>query len=423
MNGKTCTLSLTIAALISLGAASALAEGLDTMLALGDDLEISVQLNAGTDADAATLVTAPGSYLEGTLESDGADLDLLLETIDGKQVRRLMSGVAHRGVFRFVAGAAEYRLRLSARSGAGRITILRNLPRAEQLDHPSVLVDETPLSPTLQNLLAAEDPAHAIDAFWKDRSLEGTPMIEADPSGDPSKRLITFLWRGAQHNARIVGAPADDHIWMVRLADTDIWFASFIVADDLRLSYQIAPDIPLVPGTLREQRAALLATLQADPLNKTPFLANATDTFEQSSLIALENAPEQIGTGQSGYHGLLESRIFESPSLGNRRKLWFFQPDGFDAHNPDAVLLVIYDGKQYLERASALQMLTALSRIPGIPPMATVFVDSIDPQTRWQELSCNDAFLSAMANEVLPTAASHFGLAHNPKRTVIAGSS
>ncbi len=82
-----------------------------------------------------------------------------------------------------------------------------------------------------------------IENFWQHINKLGTPLIE--PLDEKNVRM-TFLWRGAKHNVRLFGGPANDHMWLAKLPDSDIWFHSFDVPNDTRLSYQFAPDIPTV---------------------------------------------------------------------------------------------------------------------------------------------------------------------------------
>lgn len=312
MTGKLSTY-LAVAALSLHSAAIAYAQTAETMLISNDTPELALDFATGTQTAKAQLVTVSGSYVEGIVEASGAPVDVILTSTDGTK-RRLLQDVVTRGVFRFVAEADTYEIELVSpeRTGTARVTLLRNLPPEEQLPPaaPNVAVD--PISPTLQALLAEGVNDASLSTFWDQRLGDGTPLIEADPQEDPDMRLVTFLWRGAKHNARLIGAPADDHVWMQKLAESDIWFASFRVRADLRMSYQIAPDIPVIPGTQREKRTAPLATLQADPLNKFPFIPNAQDRFEQQSYVALPNAPVQPGLEPAQTTLPLREQIFES---------------------------------------------------------------------------------------------------------------
>ncbi len=422
MNGNLISSGLVGLALLLSSAIPACAESDTTMLEIGTELDVSATVGVQSQM---TLVTLPGSYVELSLESAGVPVDLLLETHDGHHVRRLIKDATTRQVARFVADLDSYALRLVSENEAAsaQITILRNLPSGELLDQPQMRVSYDPISPTLQNLLAAEHLGEDVQEFWQARIADGTPLVETDPEGDPSKRLVTFLWRGASQNARIVGAPADDHIWFERLGQTDIWFASFRTGRDLRMSYQIAPDIPLVPGSERERRIALLSTLQRDPLNPRVFGSDAMDRFEAKSYLALPGAVPQPGLDDADVSPPLEMTWFESAALGNKRRIWYYKPADFDPSDPENVVLFVYDGLRYTGVAPVPSILENLQKQGRLPPTAAIFIDSLDSDTRWRELSCNDTFLDVLANDLLPESLAYFGLEAHAERTVIAGSS
>ncbi|SQI87396.1 esterase [Klebsiella oxytoca] len=65
-----------------------------------------------------------------------------------------------------------------------------------------------PVSPRLQLLKKELAAGGSTATFWRERELEGTPMVE---SVDASHKRVTFLWRGASRNVFILGSPAGDH--------------------------------------------------------------------------------------------------------------------------------------------------------------------------------------------------------------------
>jgi enterochelin esterase family protein len=62
--------------------------------------------------------------------------------------------------------------------------------------------------------------AQIIEQFWN-IAQQGTPLAEKI---DAQNSRIIFLWRGATHNVRLIGGPSNDHEWLTRLPNTDIWF-------------------------------------------------------------------------------------------------------------------------------------------------------------------------------------------------------
>ncbi|MCW2307684.1 enterochelin esterase [Rhodobium gokarnense] len=369
--------------------------------------------------------TEPGSYVKGLVES-AVPVDLVLLGPDGAPERAVLEDATGHHNFYFVAGSDTAELALSTKAQPDDVTfaIVDNIPPDKQLPHPPARVSTDPESPALKVLLKALAAGGATEAFWQERAREGTPLVEPAPSGAEGTSLLTFLWRGAEKNVRLWGGPSGDHAWLERLGDSDVWFASFEVPDATRLSYRFAPDIPLVPGTRRERRFAMLSVLQADPLNKSPQEPEGTDRFNQLSYVELPDAPRQLGlTGPVTHPGTVTDFTYESERLGNARTVSIYRPAGFDPENPDNLLLFVFDGKEYQTRVKLPAMLDRLIAAGTLPPVVAVFVDHIDQTTRARELPCNADFADAVALELLPEIARRTGIEAMPARTAVTGSS
>ncbi len=404
------TLTLLPALLVSAGFAHAEAPQIGQGLPLGPATVM------------APLDLPAGSYVVATL-SAAHPVTLELMTPQGPY-RRLVDAKAGQQSLHFVLPGARAWLKISG--GPAELTFERILPPAAQrADAPRVwpLAEAGSLqSPALQGLAATLSSGGDTSGFWADRQAEGTPMVEPGPT--PDARIVTFFWRGAARNARLVGGPSNDHTWLQRLGDSDVWFASFEVPDSLRLSYQIAPDVPQVEGSFRDRRVALLATLQADPLNRAPVWPGAADRFNQASSVALEAAPEQPGmTGPlPEARGRIEQVRFASGALGNSRSLQLYHPPEGGVGTP--VVLVVFDGERFTDdRAPIPQILDRLVATGRLPPVHAIFVDSIDSATRSAELPFDATFAQVLADEILPLAEARFGLTHDAARTVLAGAS
>ncbi|WP_216665250.1 enterochelin esterase [Pseudoruegeria sp. HB172150] len=363
-----------------------------------------------------------GDYIVGRLESPNHPFDLVLVDADGADVRRLLEGNTGAGQFHFVVPGSG--MALEARNGGKSgfevvLEIERQVPLAAQTGMP-----ETFLSPKIADLAERIAGGGDTGAFWEERAAEGTPMIE--PAEREGHVIATFLWRGATQNVRLWGGPAADHTWMERLGDSDVWYASFVVPDSARLTYGFAPDVPQFDGTERENRVALLATLQADPLNLSPVYLDAPDRWAQRSQMVLAKAPEQPGMDGPlpEARGTVEPIAYTSQRLGNIRTVDIYTPAGFDPAATDTVLLFLFDGPAYqTDRAPVPEILDRLIADGSLPPVVAVLIDPMDNRLRGAELPCNPDFADAMAEELLPLVEVRLGLTADPARTVVSGSS
>ncbi|PWC38164.1 alpha/beta hydrolase-fold protein [Azospirillum sp. TSO22-1] len=374
---------------------------------------------AGAERSAVhPLVLEDGDYVEGTLESGAEPAELRLVDWQGRPIRLLLDGTTGREVFRFVAEPGMAALRVTLRSPGGyELTLTRRIAVGDQ--HP-VLVGH--LSPAIEALAADLKRGGSTEPFWREVARRGTPLVEPL---EPGRVVMTFLARGARHSVRLLGGPTSDHEILERLGDSDVWFKSFVVPSSTRLSYQVAPDVPDFPGTCRECREAILAQLRADPLNRYPWPADAPDPYNQFSLVELPDAPPQPGIGgEAEPAGRLVTERFASRILGNARDVAVYVPPGVDPAGAGTVLLLLFDGPDYLNRRAPIPVV--LDRLTGddrLPPTVGVFIANPSAEARARELPANPAFAAMLADELVPWLASRIGIQPRPDRTVLAGSS
>lgn len=375
-----------------------------------------------------TLDLPAGQVVQGFFESASVTLDL--QDAQGRHLRRLgrASGAAEPFMW-ITRGAGQERLVATARTDAkvaGNYTLaltkaLAQVP-AEHGVNTAQVAPALP-SPQLQALQQTLAQGGTSDAFWRERARIGTPMVEPL---SPSHSLVTFLWRGAnQTSVRLFGSPSGNHDPLQRLGTSDVWWASFEMPNTARLSYRLAPDVPRVQGSAMEQRRAILATAQRDPLNAAFFpvpdgAAAAMDVFQGSSVLALPAAPPQpwITARPGVVRGVLEQHRLASTVLGNERAVWIYRPAGAV---PQA-LLVLFDAHAYRADVPTPAILDNLLADGLIPPTALVLVGNASPEARGTELPPNPAFARFLDEELMPWVQRQ-GLAQPAARTVIAGSS
>lgn len=381
-----------------------------------------------------------GHVVQGEFEGLGVALDL--EDGQGRHLRRLARPDGGAQSLMWVTqGAARQRLvarRVAsdalvagdAQAGTGRFSLRLGASLAPVGAQSAQAPDAPSLeSPRLQALAQAihrgAGAGVAAEAFWRQVQQEGSPLVEPLPGG---QSLVTFLWRGrpraGMQGVRLFGSPAGNHDPLQHLPGSDVWWASFRMADNARLSYRLAPDVPLIQGSAMEQRRALLATAQRDPLNPKVFPqppeGGFIDAFQGASVLELAKAPPQpwVAPRAGLPRGELVQHRLASQVLGNRRDLWVYRPAGA---TPQA-LLVLFDGNAYARQVPTPTIIDNLVADGLIPPTAVVLVDNASPQARGRELPPNPAFARFLDEELMPWVGAQ-GLGQPAERTVIAGSS
>jgi enterochelin esterase-like enzyme len=379
-----------------------------------------------TAADATGSLRLPldvdaGTYLAGG-ESAGADA-LILDLLDrnGTFLRRLISPDSDRKTFNVLVPERGAFLAAKSRSGPVdfAIDITQNLLPAED---PHSDPSPSLLSPRLKTLAKALADGKSTDAFWDEVTAEGTPLVEA---ATEDEAIVTFLYRGARTGVRIFGAPSSDHDPMFRLGESDIWYRSYKLPSNTRISYRLAPDVPVVPGSFWQKRVAILATAQADPLNTRSWPADAIDKYTRKSVLELPEAPVQpfVDERPDTARGHVETFLFESTRLGNSREISLYRPADFDPADPDTVLLVLFDGDAYQNEVPVPTILDNMQADGVVPQTAAVLISNPDLRTRSRELPNDPAFAEAIATQILPQAKERLGIEIPAERTVLAGSS
>ncbi|BDR08828.1 DUF3327 domain-containing protein [Comamonas thiooxydans] len=397
-----------------------------------------------------------GAVVRGNLQALGVVLDV--ETPDGRHLRRLSQGEGVDHAFTWQSrGKVQERLVLRAvkvqsyasaangvsaaqdgRSdaptyaapspGAYELTITQVLAPLAASHAPAAEIEPEPLrSPRLKTLQARLAQGGDSRGFWQEMERQGTPLIEP---WDAEHQLVSFVWRGAGQSVRLFGSPSGNHEPLQRLGSSDVWWASFVMPRDARLSYGFAPDVPAVSADAMIQRRAILSTLQRDPLNRQSWgrsadLQAVQDRYDGRSVLTLVKAPPQpwsqsrasVATGQLQRHWL------GSQALGNGRDIWIYKPQGWQqADAAQRSLLVLFDAQAYLRQVPTPAIIDNLMADGLLPATAVVLVANGAGDARSRELPPNPVFADFMGQQLMPWLKAQ-GIAAGPERTVIAGSS
>ncbi|WP_341217296.1 enterochelin esterase [Neptunomonas phycophila] len=375
-----------------------------------------------------SIVLHKDEYITGKFKTTHEKSSLSLWK-DGKTVKLLSTNGRER--FSFVSHEqGKYTFTVTA-SDDDKFTLTIAKPEsAYQTTQIQIASQAEPSSPLVKTALQTYQNTQSTQSFWRTLSRQGTPLIEPI---DDNQSLVTFLWKGAQRNVRILGAPSSDHDPLYRLGNSDIWFRSYVLPNDTRLSYQMAPDVPELPKQHPEHRVSILSTAQKDPLN--PHIMEIydsnkpSDQFSQLSALSLPQAKQSPWlTEQSATKGQLTHTTFYSELLDNTRKITIYQPAGFDQLTRNNVqttfpLAIFFDGQAYQHKIPTPRILDNLINAKQIPPTLAVFIDNPSRETRSSELPCNPIFAKALAKELLPWITQQTKYSFAPETTLLSGSS
>lgn len=226
-------------------------------------------------------------------------------------------------------------------------------------------------------------------------------------------------------NVRVLGAPYDGHAHLSKLSGSNIWFKTYDVPQSSRFSYRLAPNVPqLDEDNWQEQRRAVLATTQPDPLNHSSLFSQNDDLFGAASTITLSKAPSDHDTQDLGNpKGKVSDYIFKSQELKNKRKISIYQPNSIYSIADNAPVLILFDSDAYLSKVPTPTILDNLIAEGKVPPMRMVFINTPVPSMREKELTPNQTYSDFMANEFKPWLCKAHSICPAAKDTILSGSS
>lgn len=245
-----------------------------------------------------------------------------------------------------------------------------------------------------------------------------SPIIETLPGQSESERLMTFVYLGAKHNVRILGAPSNDIISLQKLKDSNIWFRSFAVPADTLLSYRVAPDVPHLDASKRENRVAILSRAETDPLNADVWpLDEQLVQYSRVDIASQVSIPDIPLDDQRLTRHWLHSNI-----LDNERLVTLYRPNVMTPERP-AHLVILLDGNEYEHKVSAPERIDHLYESGLTGPLWLLLVNNPDAEARSNELPANPLYADFIADELLPWIERHAGQTFKREQVIVAGSS
>lgn len=290
------------------------------------------------------------------------------------------------------------------------------------------------LSPLLRALAddVRDERPGAEREFWQYAETHGTPLVEPDPEGDPAYRLVTFIWRAEQDRPPTGvlallhtvtdkdrhAANLEPHL-MERVPGAGVWALTHRLRSDHRASYQFAAGYGSREELLRADRPSWRRVLDQalpDPLNRA-LPVPAQGDRNPASVLELDAAPAQPFAARRAdvARGSLRDEVVDG------RRVTVHLPAGHRHGGGPYAVAVLLDGEVWGPVLSVGDTLDNLLADGELPPTVTLLVDTMG--RRMEDLSCNGAFVDWLADTLLPWAASEFGAACHPARTVVAGQS
>ncbi len=112
-----------------------------------------------------------------------------------------------------------------------------------------------------------------------------------------------------------------------------------------------------------------------------------------------------------------------SRSLGATRRIWVYTPPEYAAGGPENDLLLVFDGREFLEDIQLARILDTLIDEKRLPPTLAVLMDNASGAARLADLGNHERFADFVASELVPWARRTFKVSADPHRCTVIGSS
>lgn len=266
---------------------------------------------------------------------------------------------------------------------------------------------------------------NALECFWTSVQVEGAPLIEKIV-GDTDNVLITFLYRQREEIKNVLiygGVPGyryDENV-MERFLDTDIWFKTYKVRNDVKFKYSFSLNYEFDNDYKKVNENTF-----TDPLNpnKVILVKNDEDPDDKESINSFVKLEKVIPDYWTVYkkdinRGSLEMHRFSSDKNDTSRRVWVYTPYGYLDNVNSYNVLILTDGFDYLNHLSAQNVLDNLIHEGKIPPTVCILVET--SINRYEELTCNESFGKFIVEEIMPWAHDNYNITRYPEGTIIGG--
>jgi len=276
--------------------------------------------------------------------------------------------------------------------------------------------------------------SNALDEFWEEVAVQSAPLIEPI-EGNEDDVFVTFLWQAKEELKNVVvasffGGFDFEEKQMTRLLNTNLWYKSYQLRNDVRTTYRLSPNDSLIPIVEAKDWQERTATWQPDPLNPHNFVfpkddEDPDDKEVKVSVLALPAAVEQpwVTHRSNVPKGQIEMHRLKSNILENERRVWVYTPPGYTSTDEPYGFLLLFDGLAYTEIVPTPTILDNLLADDLIPPLVAIMPNSLDQETRTRELPCYPPFVDFLVQELLPWARQRYHINSNPSQAIVAGSS
>lgn len=262
----------------------------------------------------------------------------------------------------------------------------------------------------------------ALQKIWNDIENKGTPLIE-EIEENSENSLVTFIYRaeGEVENVVFIPPVGMDKLQenkMERLLETDLWYISYKMRNDIHFSYYFSPNDPLDDDW--EKRGDRIVH---DRYNKNRIIFKGEDGKKDNirSHVTMPKAEEYFWPRENKdvSKGSMHEHQLKSENLEKERKVRVYTPYGYSEEKEAYKFIVLTDGDEYINVLLAANVFDNLIAANKIPPIVAIFIDSTEKRS--EELKCNDKFGDVIVKDLLSLIKANYNISNKPEDAIIGG--
>jgi enterochelin esterase family protein len=254
---------------------------------------------------------------------------------------------------------------------------------------------ESQLAAWIARAEASEDPQKMVDEFWQEHST--LPIVETSSNG---AEQVHFLYRGDAQEVVLAGSMFDRQRRepLQRLAGTDLFYTTLELPSGGRWEYRYQVDFD--EWVLDPKNPHSVPTLGG----RDEYSELVSERYE--GRVELDAEPESTGRMETF---LLSSKHLE----GGDKEIQVWVPPGYGDGEERYPLLVVHDGKAWLEQGELQQTLDAVMG-SRVAPAVVAFVPANDYW--WLEAggSWTENYAQMIGEELVPELEHRYRLRKEP---------
>ncbi len=277
------------------------------------------------------------------------------------------------------------------------------------------------ISPTVSELLKIDNGnlKYQIDLFWKKVQINGLPIIEKD-SLYSDYVWITLIHRDSTKNKdisfEVFGIYSEyrfGDMKMHRLKNTDLYYRSYMVPNDICFSYRF-----IVKDTITNEISKIV-----DNYNHSLIPTEEKRDFSYSVLDLSTNNPDWNAKINYNLNSKIDTIEYKDNIVAKTRNIYIYLPPDYDYNRKKPYpVIYLFDAFIYLNRVEVPNILDNLITAGKIEPMVAVLFGTYS-NTRGILLPINFEFKSEFIKAIVPLVRENYNVSLNPKENIIGGMS